>query len=286
MNGQGIALKKNVQNVVRHAGLIAIGLFMVYPLIWLLLATFKTNPDLFGSVGLWPERFVWDSYSRGWHSTGQYTYATFFANTFLLVLPTVLFTVVSSVAVGYGFARFNFPLKKLLFALMISTLMLPQTVILIPRYLIFRNLDWIDSYLPFIVPAIFGCFPFFIFMMVQFMRGLPRELDESAVMDGCSPPVILFRILLPLCVPAIVSATLFQFIWTWNDFFNQLVFINSVSKYPISLALRMAIDSTGGSMEWNQLLAMAILSIVPMVVVFFLAQRYFVEGIATTGIKG
>ncbi|WP_342744492.1 carbohydrate ABC transporter permease [Cohnella massiliensis] len=271
---------------LRHLGLALIGLVMVYPLIWLFFASFKTNTDLFGSLGLWPERFVWDSYAKGWQGTGQYTYTTFFLNTFLLVVPTVLFTVASSLIVGYGFARFSFPLRNVLFAVMVATLMLPQTVILIPRYLIFRNLGWLDSYWTFIVPAMLGCFPFFIFMMVQFIRGLPRELDESAVMDGCGPAGILFRILLPLTVPAIVSGTIFQFIWTWNDFFNQLVFISSVKKYTISLALRMTIDSTGGATDWNQVIAMGILSIVPTVLVFFLAQRYFVEGIATTGIKG
>jgi len=274
------------KTAARHLALIAVGLIMIYPLIWLFFGSFKTNADLFGSMGLWPKTFVWDSYIKGWRSTGQFTYATFFANTFLLVIPTVIFTVVSSVIVGYGFARFEFPLKNFLFVLMISTLMLPQTVVLIPRYLIFRDLGWLNSYWPFIVPAIFACFPFFIFMMVQFFRGLPRELDESAEIDGCSPPRILFNILLPLSVPAMVSAVIFQFIWTWNDFFNQLVFINSVKKYTVSLALRMGIDSTGGDTEWNQLLAMSILSILPLVVLFFAAQRYFVEGVATTGIKG
>jgi len=278
--------KRRWKTAARHLALIAVGLIMIYPLIWLFFGSFKTNADLFGSMGLWPKTFVWDSYIKGWRSTGQFTYATFFANTFLLVIPTVIFTVVSSVIVGYGFARFEFPLKNFLFILMISTLMLPQTVVLIPRYLIFRDLGWLNSYWPFIVPAIFACFPFFIFMMVQFFRGLPRELDESAEIDGCSPPRILFNILLPLSVPAMVSAVIFQFIWTWNDFFNQLVFINSVKKYTVSLALRMGIDSTGGDTEWNQLLAMSILSILPLVVLFFAAQRYFVEGVATTGIKG
>ena len=274
------------KTAARHLALIAVGLIMIYPLIWLFFGSFKTNADLFGSMGLWPKTFVWDSYIKGWRSTGQFTYATFFANTFLLVIPTVIFTVVSSVIVGYGFARFEFPLKNFLFVLMISTLMLPQTAVLIPRYLLFRGLGLRNSYWPFIVPAIFACFPFFIFMMVPFFRGLPRELDESAEIDGCSPPRILFNILLPLSVPAMVSAVIFQFIWTWNDFFNQLVFINSVKKYTVSLALRMGIDSTGGDTEWNQLLAMSILSILPLVVLFFAAQRYFVEGVATTGIKG
>ncbi|MGG1554311.1 carbohydrate ABC transporter permease [Paenibacillus ferrarius] len=275
-----------LRKAIKHLALLLLGWLMIYPLIWLLLSSFKTNADLFGSLSLWPSQFVWNSYVKGWAGTGQYTYTTFFYNTFVLVIPTVVLTVLSSVMVAYGFARFKFPLRNLMFVLMISTLMLPHTVIIIPRYLIFRNLGWLDSFWPFIVPAAFGCFPFFIFMMVQFLRGLPKELDESAVMDGCNPPTILFRILLPLCMPAMISAAIFQFIWTWNDFFNPLIFINSVKKFPISLALRMTIDSTGGTIEWNQIMAMAVLAILPPVLVFFFSQKYFVEGIATTGIKG
>ncbi|UJF32619.1 carbohydrate ABC transporter permease [Paenibacillus hexagrammi] len=280
------AQSAKLRTAVKHIALLLLGWLMIYPLIWLFLSSFKTNADLFGTLSLWPSQFVWDSYVKGWAGTGQYSYTTFFYNTFVLVIPTVVLTVLSSVLVAYGFARFKFPLRNLLFVLMISTLMLPHTVIIIPRYLIFRNLGWLDSYLPFIVPAAFGCFPFFIFMLVQFFRGLPKELDESAVMDGCNPPTILFRILLPLCMPAMISASIFQFIWTWNDFFNPLIFINSVKKFPISLALRMTIDSTGGTIEWNQIMAMAVLAILPPVLVFFFSQKYFVEGIATTGIKG
>ncbi|MEI7028174.1 carbohydrate ABC transporter permease [Paenibacillus sp. y28] len=275
-----------IRNVMKHVALILLGWLMVYPLVWLFFSSFKTNADLFGSLSLLPSEFVWDSYLKGWEGTGQYSYAIFFYNTFLMVVPTVILTVVSSVMVAYGFARFQFPLRNLMFILMISTLMLPHTVIIIPRYLIFRNLHWLDSYWPFIAPAAFGCFPFFIFMMVQFFRGLPRELDESAVMDGCNPPKILLRILLPLSFPAMISAAIFQFIWTWNDFFNPLIFINSVKKFPISLALRMSIDSTGGTVEWNQIMAMSVLAILPPVLIFFFSQKYFVEGIATTGIKG
>lgn len=275
-----------IRNALKHIALVAFGWLMIYPLIWLFFSSFKTNADLFGSLSLVPDKFVWDSYAKGWAGTGQYDYGTFFFNTFLLVIPTVVLTVLSSILVAYGFARFRFPLRNVMFILMISTLMLPHTVIVIPRYLIFRNLGWLDSYWPFIVPAAFGCFPFFIFMLVQFFRGLPKELDESAVMDGCSPPAILFRILLPLCFPALISAAIFQFIWTWNDFFNQLIFINSVKKFPLSLALRMTIDSSGGTVEWNQIMAMSVLAIVPPVLVFFFSQKYFVEGIATTGIKG
>lgn len=261
------------------------GLLMIYPLIWLFSASFKSNEEIFGSLSLWPSQFIWDGYVKGWVGSGQYSFSLFFVNTFKLVIPTVLLTVVSSTIVGYGFARFHFPLKKLFFALMISTLMLPSAVIMIPRYILFKNLDWLNSYYPFIVPSALATHAFFVFMLVQFFRGLPRELDESAKMDGCNSFMILVRILLPLSKPALVSAGIFQFIWTWNDFFNSLIYITSVKKFTVALALRMALDNST-SIAWNQVLAMSVVAIVPCILVFFFSQKYFVEGIATTGIKG
>jgi oligogalacturonide transport system permease protein len=208
----------------------------------------------------------------------------FLKNTFLLTIPTVFFTVVSSVLVGYGFARFSFPCKKLLFSLMLSTMMLPGTVIIIPRYIFFKHLGWLNSYLPFIAPAVVGCFPFFNYMMVQFFRGLPVELDESAKMDGCKSFSILWNILLPLCKPAIFSVIVFQFVWTWNDFMGPLIYISDVAKYTVSLGLRLTMD-VSSQFDWNQIMAMSLVTIIPPVVLFFSAQKYFVEGIATTGMK-
>ncbi|MDR3167815.1 MAG: carbohydrate ABC transporter permease [Treponema sp.] len=247
-------------------------------------ASFKTNQEIFGSIRLLPKEPVFGAYQRGWQGSGQYSFATFLINTFILVIPTIFFTLFSCTLVGYGFARFKFPLKKALFFLMISTLMLPATVIVIPRYIFFKNLGWLDSYLPFIVPAILGAFPFFNFMMVQFFRGLPMELDESARMDGCGSFMTLLRILLPLCKPALFSVVIFQFVWTWNDFFNALIYINSVRKYPVSLGLRMTID-VAAEVNWNQILAMSCIAILPPALLFFFAQKYFVEGISTAGLK-
>jgi oligogalacturonide transport system permease protein len=279
-------MEKLKKNLWAYILLAVLSVVMVYPLVWLIFGSFKSNSELFASVSLLPQKFSFDSYVQGWQGIGYETYTRFFINTFEMVLPTVIFTVISSTLVAYGFARFNFPLKKVLFPLMISTMMLPQTVIIIPRYILFRKLGWLDTYLPFIVPAILACYPFFIFMMIQFFRGIPKELDEAATIDGCNPFTILIRVMLPLATPALFSAAIFQFIWTWNDFFNSLIFINSVDKYPISLALRIAIDSTGGTVAWNQVLAMSVLAILPPLLIFFFGQRYFVEGIATTGLKG
>ena len=266
--------------------LIVFGFILVYPLLWLVSSSVKvSNSEIFGTASLIPQSFSLDSYREGWLGSGQYGFDVFFRNTFQLVIPTVLFTIVSSVIVSYGFARFTFPLKKLLFGLMISTLMLPNAVKIIPSYLLFKNFGWLNTYLPFIVPAAFATYPFFIFMLVQFFRGIPRELDESATIDGCNSFQTLILILLPLCKAAIFSVGLFQFMWRWNDFFNSLIYINSVSKYTLALGLRMTIDISA-AVSWNQIIAMSVITMLPPMLLFFLAQNYFVEGIATTGLKG
>lgn len=278
-------MNKNIKNIVRYTCLLFLGIVITYPLVWLFSASFKTNTEIFGSLSLLPQKFDFGAYVKGWKGSGQYNYTTFFLNTLLLVLPMVAFTVLSSVVVAYGFARFNFVFKKLSFSLMISTLMLPNAVIIIPRYILFKSLDWNNTYLPFWIPALFCCYPFFVFMMVQFFRGLPRTLDESANIDGCSSFGILVRIMIPLCKPAIISMALFQLIWMWNDFFNSLIYISSVKKFTLALALKMSLDNEA-AVNWNQVMAMSFVTIIPLILVFFFSQKYFVEGIATTGIKG
>ncbi|TCW31300.1 oligogalacturonide transport system permease protein [Thermohydrogenium kirishiense] len=275
---------EQIRKLLIYIFLIVFGIFMVYPLLWIFASSFKPNDEIFKSLSLIPRHFVIDSYINGWKGTGQYTFGTFVLNSFLLVIPVVVFTAISSTIIAYGFARFNFPLKNFLFTLMISTLMLPNTAVLIPRYILFNWLGWLNSYKPFILPALFGTTPFFIFMMVQFLRGLPKELEESAIIDGCNSFQILIKILVPLCKPAIISMCIFQFIWTWNDYFNQLIYINSVEKYTIALGLSMSIDNTS-VVNWNQIMAMTAISMLPSIIIFFSAQNYFVEGIATTGLK-
>lgn len=265
--------------------LIAVGLFMIYPLLFMFFGTFKGNQELLTSLRLWPESFDLSGYINGWRSTGQYTFGHFYLNTFFLVIPTVIFTLVSSTLVGYGFSRFRYKGRNLLFMLMLSTLMLPETVTIIPKFILFNKLDWLNTYYPFIVPAAFCSNAFFVFMMVQFFRGIPRELDEAAKIDGCNSLRILVEVLVPLLTPVLFSVGIFQFMWTWNDFFNALIYISDVKAYPLSLALKMSIDVSSG-VKWNEVLAISFLAILPSVIIFFLAQKHFVEGIATTGIKG
>lgn len=276
--------KKQTRTIFSYVVILLVGVVMLFPLVWMIFACFKTNNEIFGSLGLFPSSWSFDAFIRGWRTSGMYTYATYFKNTFMLVVPTVIFTLFSCTLVAYGFARFNFKVKGILFMILITTMMLPNSVIIIPRYALFNSLGWLDTYLTYWIPALFACYPFFIFMLVQFLRGIPRDLDESAYMDGCGTLRCLGQILIPLLKPALFSAALFQFLWTWNDFFNTNIYINSNSKFPMSLALRMSLDTTS-SIQWNQVMAMGLVSVLPLIILFFAGQKYFVEGIATTGMK-
>ncbi|MEG0742000.1 MAG: carbohydrate ABC transporter permease [Clostridia bacterium] len=281
MKRHGHWLGKTAQYTV----LITLGLVLVFPLIYLFASSFKTNEEMFGSFALFPKEFRLDGYINGWNSVGQYTFGRYLSNSLILTLPCVVLTVASSLVVAYGFGRFEFPMKKVLFALMMALMMLPGSVLIIPRYLLFVKLNWVNSYMPFWIPSLLATSSFFIYMFVQFFRGLPYELDEAATIDGCGSTGVLMHVLLPLCTPAIISAAIFQFIWTWNDFMAQYIYLSSVSKYTVSLGLRMAIDGTA-RIEWSNVLAMSIVSMIPSTVVFLCLQKYFVEGIATSGLKG
>ncbi len=279
-------MNEKEKNIGIYAFIILFGFFMLYPILWLTASAFKKNSEIFTDVGLKPTVFNFDAFIQGFKGIGNATFGVFFLNSFKIVIPVVLFTLISGMLVAYGFARFKFPGKKIWFSLMIATLMMPASVLTIPTYVMFTKFGWVNTYLPFIVPAAFSTSAFFVYMLVQFLRGIPKEIDEAAKIDGCNSLQILVLILTPLCKPTLFSAAIFRFLWTWNDFFGNLVYINSVSKYPISLGLRMAIDNTAGSVNWNSIMAMSVISILPPIILFFLAQDYFVEGVASSGLKG
>ncbi|QDY71016.1 carbohydrate ABC transporter permease (plasmid) [Qingshengfaniella alkalisoli] len=271
--------------VIRYTVLTLVGLIMLYPLVWLVGASFKTNSEIFASPGFWPSKPTLDGYIKGWETSTPYTFGRFFWNTFLIILPKTIGTAISCTAVAYGFARFDFPGKKILFATLIATLLLPNVVTRIPQYLLFRDIGWLDSFLPLWVPSALAGDAFFVFMLVQFLRAIPRDMEEAARVDGANTFQTLIFIVVPLLKPAIISVCLFQFMWTMNDFLGPLIYISSVDKYPISLALKLSIDTTE-AFEWNRILAMSVLAITPALVVFFLAQKYFIEGISAGGVKG
>lgn len=271
--------------LIKYLVLITVGLLLIFPLVYMFFGSFKTNQEIFGTLKLLPESFSPAGYIEGFKGSGQISFGTYLLNSCLLVFPVVILTIISSLITAYGFSRFDFPGKKLMFSLMLALMMLPSSVLLIPRYLLFVKLNWIDDYKVFWIPSALATSSFFIYMFIQFFRGVPSELDEAARIDGCSSFRILVSILMPLSKPAIISAAIFQFIWTWNDFFQQYIYISSVSKYTVSLGLRMALDATT-AIVWKNILAMSVIAVLPCVIVFFCLQKYFVEGIATSGLKG
>ena len=277
--------KARINSALRYTVLAVIGLIMVYPLIWLVGASFKTNSEMFSSPGFWPSEPTVQGYIDGWKTSTPYTFGHFFLNSLWIIIPKTIGTAISCTLVAYGFARFEFPGKNILFATVIATLLLPNVVTRIPQYLLFRDIGWLDSFLPLWVPSAMAGDAFFVFMVIQFLRAIPRDMEEAARVDGATTLQTLIFIVVPMLMPALISVCLFQFMWTMNDFLGPLIYISSVEKYPVSLALKLSIDTTE-AFAWNQILAMSVLALTPSLVVFFMAQKYFVEGISTGGVKG
>ena len=285
MSAASLAEPSRGATLVRTTALLCVAIVMLYPLLWLVGASFKTNTQIFTETGFWPDAFSFSAYAKGWKTSTEYTFATYFLNSFAIVVPRILVTVVSCVLVAYAFARFEFFGKKLLFSIMVGTMMLPLIVLRLPQYLMFRELGWLDTYLPLILPSAFATDTFFVFMLVQFLRGIPRDMEEAAVIDGCNALQLLWHIIVPLLKPAIISVVVFQFIWTMNDFMGPLIYLASVEKYPVSLALKMSIGATE-EVEWANVIAISVVALIPSVAVFFAAQKHFIEGAASSGIKG
>ncbi|MBT9491435.1 MAG: carbohydrate ABC transporter permease, partial [Paucibacter sp.] len=198
----------------RYVALFAVALVMLYPLAWLIGASFKSNVEIYSEIGFWPSRFDFTSYVKGWKTSTEYTFATYFLNSFLITIPRIIVTVISCVLVAYAFARFDFWGKKFLFSIMVGTMMLPLIVLRLPQYLMFREFGWLDTFLPLYVPSAFATEGFFVFMIVQFMRSFPPDMEEAAMMDGCNSLQVLFYVVVPVIMPAVISVALFQFMWS------------------------------------------------------------------------
>ncbi|WP_248927041.1 carbohydrate ABC transporter permease [Paenibacillus hamazuiensis] len=274
-----------LNRLLLHAIIIIVGLLMLYPILWLISSSFKPSNLIFTDLSLWPKEVTLGNYIKGWAGISRVKFSTFFVNSFIVASLCVLGNLLSCSLAAYAFGRLDFSLKKLWFSIMLLTIMLPHHVTIIPQYILFKQFNWIDTYYPLTVPKWLATDAFFIFLMVQFIRGLPKELDESATIDGCGQAQIYWRIILPLAVPALITTAIFTFIWTWDDFFSQLLYLNTAKLYTIPLGLRLFMDSSGDS-NWGALFAMSVLSLVPSLVIFFSCQKYFVEGISTSGIKG
>lgn len=270
-------------SLLRHVFLIACSFIMIYPLLWMLSASLKPDDEIFGTLWLWPSEFQWNNYSDGWDAL-VVSFTQFYWNSTIISVLSVIGNVLSCSFAAYAFARLEFSGKNIWFALMMMTLMIPYHIVLIPQYLLFLQLGWVDTYLPLVVPKFLATDAFFIFLMVQFFRQLPRELDEAAMIDGCSPFKIYWAIIMPLSTPAMATAAIFSFIWTWQDFLGPLVYLNDVKDYTVPLALRMFLSQDSVSL-YGEMFAMSVLSIVPIFLFFVIFQRLIVQGIAMSGLK-
>ena len=275
--------QRRLLSVLGHVALISISVLMLYPLLWMLAASFRPENEIFTSSSIIPSAFSLDAYVRGWNGL-RTNFGVFFTNSFIISILSVCGNVLACSMAAFAFARLDFKFKNFWFAMMLMTLMLPYQVTLIPQYVLFRQLGWVNTFLPLVVPKFLAADGFFIFLMVQFFRGLPKELDEAAQMDGCSPWRIYWKIIMPLSMPVLATAAIFTFIWTWDDFFGPLIYLSEMKTYTVMLGLRTFTDSTGES-DYGGLFAMSVLSLVPIFLFFLFFQRLLIEGIATTGMK-
>lgn len=278
------SFKIKTGDLIRHA-IVLLGAFtMIYPLAWMMVSSFKSELDIF-SGDFWAETYTLNNYIQGWAGVSKVTFATFYKNTLTLVIFNIIGLVISSLITAFAFSRLSFKFKKFWFGVMLVTMMLPSQVTQIPQYIMFSELGWIDTFLPLTIPEFFASDGFYIFLMIQFMRGIPRELDQSAKVDGCNTWQIFTHILLPLSLPAIITTVIFTFIGTWNNFLSQLLYLNNVKNFTVSLGLRMFLDAYGQS-SYGALFAMSTVSLVPIFIMFLFCQKYLVEGMTAGGIKG
>ena len=269
--------------------LILVGVIMIYPLVWMVGATFKSNAEIFAGIGFLTANPTLQGYIDAVTQNygGDISIWRAFINTYSFVIPKVIFTVISSVIAAYGFSRFKFKGRDMLFGIMISTLFLPQVVLNVPQYLMYNSFGWINSpfYLPLWVPTLFATETYFVYQLVQFMRSIPHDLDEAAAIDGCGPVKILYKIIAPMLSPSLVACGLFQFMWSCNDYMGPLLYVQTPSKYPMSIFVKLSMDADSG-FNWNRILALALISIIPQLVVFFCAQDAFIDGISAGAVKG
>ncbi|MGW1784984.1 carbohydrate ABC transporter permease [Streptomyces sp. NPDC002143] len=271
------------KGLLKHLVLIAASIVMIYPLLWLLVSSFRPTDVIFRTPGLWLKDPTFANYSRGWTALSS-PFGHYLINSTLVVLGSIIGNVMSCSLAAYAFARLKFRGRNVWFAIMLLSIMLPVHVVIVPQYIVFSQLGWVNTFLPMVLPKFLATDAFFVFLMVQFIRGIPRELDDAARIDGCGHWRIFSRIMLPLMTPAIATTVIFTFIWTWGDFFTALIYLTSPENFTTPVALRSFLDSTSGS-DWGSMFSMSVVSLLPVFLVFLFGQKYLVKGISTTGGK-
>jgi multiple sugar transport system permease protein len=285
----GRRLLRGVNRVILYLVTIALSIMFMFPFFWTVTTSLKKPVELIAfPPTIFPETPQWITYTQIWGLGQGINFGSFFLNSAIITVSALIGQIISAFLVGYGFARFRFPGREVLFAMCLSTLILPPHVTIIPLFVLFRQLHWIDTFLPLIVPSFFGGGAFTIFLVRQFIMTLPIELDEAALMDGASRLGILWRIILPNSGPVLATVAIFGFIGHWNQFLEPLIFLNSARKYTVPLGLWFLRTQEGqaGLPKDNMLMAGATLATLPIIIVFFFSQKYFVRGIAMSGLKG
>jgi multiple sugar transport system permease protein len=272
-----------IASLAKHAGLIALSIVMIYPLIWWGVSRFKPNDEIFRDLSIFTTNLTIENYVNGWNDL-QHPFGLFLANSTIISLGAIVGNLVACSLAAYAFGRLKFRGRNLFFAIMLATIMLPFQVVLVPQFTIFKELGWINTFLPLIVPKLLATDAFFIFLMVQFIRALPKEIFEAARIDGAGHFRTYSQITLPLMVPALATTAIFTFIWTWGDFFGPLIYLRLPETFPVSVALKGFLDSQSSS-DFGSMFAMSVVSLVPLFIVFLVGQRYLIKGFATTGIK-
>jgi multiple sugar transport system permease protein len=275
--------RRSVNSVLKHAGMIALSFVMIYPLIWLVVSSFKPNDEIFRNLSIFTTNLTVENYVNGWNDL-QFPFGVFLANSAIISLGAIIGNLVSCSLAAYAFARLRFRGRTLFFAIMLATIMLPFQVVLVPQFTIFKELGWLNTFLPLIVPKFLATDAFFVFLMVQFIRALPKEIFEAARIDGAGHPRMFAQITLPLMIPALATTAIFTFIWTWGDFFGPLIYLRLPEMFPVSVALKGFLDSQSSS-DFGSMFAMSVISLVPLFIAFLVGQRYLIKGFATTGIK-
>jgi multiple sugar transport system permease protein len=275
--------QSRVRSVVKHVLLVLASVVMIYPLLWMLVSSFRPTDVIFRTPGLWLNDLIITNYTEGWYAL-SYPFSQYIINSAIVVIGAVAGNLFACSLAAYAFARLRFRLKMMWFSIMLVTVMLPIHVVIVPQYILFNKLGFVNTFVPLILPKFLATDAFFVFLMVQFIRGIPRELDEAARIDGCGHWRIFSRVMIPLMGPAIATTAIFTFIWTWSDFFTPLIYLTDPIAYTVPVALRSFLDSTSGS-NWGAMFAMSIVSLVPLFLAFLFGQRFLVKGIATTGGK-
>lgn len=270
-------------SIVKHVLLLGAAITMIYPLLWLVVSSFKPNSEIFRDLSLFPKNLTVENYINGWNNL-QFPFGHFLLNSSLIAVLAILGNIMTCSLAAYAFARLRFKGRNLYFAIMLMTVMLPFQVVLVPQFTIFKELGWINTILPLVVPKFLATDAFFIFLMVQFLRGLPNEIFEAAKIDGCGHLRTYLRIGIPLMIPAMATTTIFTFIWSWGDFFGPLLYLRIPDQFTVAVALKGFIDAQSSS-NFGAMFAMSVVSLLPLFVIFMVGQKYLIKGFATTGIK-